>query len=52
MDIMAVIALHVLRGECPPPGPDGETGCAWAEDCTECWWFALTRAGDDEDAIY
>lgn len=49
MDIMAVIALHVLRGECPSPGPDGETGCAWAEDCTECWWYTLTRAAGDGD---
>ena len=49
MDIMAVIAQHVIQGECPPPGPDGETGCAWAEDCTECWWHTLARYGGYED---
>ena len=49
MDIMAVIAQHVIQGECPPPGQDGETGCAWAEDCTECWWHTLTRYGGYED---
>lgn len=52
MDVMATVALHVLRGECPPPEPDGMTGCVWASDCSECWWFALTRAGGDEDAFY
>lgn len=52
MDILAVIALHVLRGECPPAEPDGMTGCVWAADCSECWWFALTREGGDEDAFY
>ena len=49
MDIMAVIAQHVIQGECPPPEPDGYNGCCWAGDCTECWWFTLTRYGGDAD---
>lgn len=43
-DEMAEIASHVLRGECPPASVDGLTGCMWAGDCTECWWFALSSS--------
>lgn len=50
-DAAELAALFVMRGECPPPDADGLTGCTWAGDCLECWWYALTRAGGADNDL-
>ena len=36
----AEIARHVLAGECPY---HVEISCECFTDCSECWWWHLTR---------
>ena len=37
------ISRHVLQGECPQFAAGESTGCEWASDCFECWFYVLTR---------